>query len=391
MSLKSKVRIVKAALFTPLSDGKWGLPLLLWGEPGPGKSAVVGQIARACGLPIKVLPPGQVGEGMFGVVPYPVQTEKGVRLTYPAPAWVDDLAEGGLAFPDETNTAPMALQAAIMGLIHDRRVGDYVLPPRVRVLGAANPTACSAGGNDLSAPMANRLGHIDWPHPSTEEWANFMRSGGTVENYLDGDVDPLTEEKRVMAAWAVAYSEAVGLVTAFHERRSGLLHKMPAAGDPQQSRAWPSHRSNEFATRALASAKVHGLTEAETDEFFAAFVGQAVATQFAAWRVALDLPDPSAVLDGTVTWTHDPKRLDRTAAVLGACTTLVVPLDAAKRKARAAKLWKILADVMATDKDLVVMQVRVLVGRKIGLVGMPEARPVTEGLAPLLRAGGYLS
>lgn len=390
-----KTKILKAALFTPLAEGRWGLPLLLWSVPGEAKSAMVRLVCAEWGLCCKVLPPGQVGEGMFGVVPFPVQTERGARMTYPSPAWVDDFeAHGGrgVVFPDETNTVPPALQAAVMGLINDRRIGDALLPLGVRALGAANPTACAAGGWDLSAPMANRFGHLAWDGPSAEEWADWLITG--ADGYQGEVRDAAAEEARVLAAWPGAFAQAAGLTSGFLRRNPGLRHKMPQDGDPAQSRAWPSPRTWEMATRALASAKVHGLTAAETDEFMAAFVGGGAATEFAAWQENLDLPDPAQVLDGAVEWRHDPKRLDRSWVVLGSCAATVAAQNAPKRKERAAKLWSILAEVCGkkdapgSAPDVTIPAVRALVHKEVRLGGMPEARPVLVRLQPMLAAAG---
>src|SRR5260370_41568839 len=88
-------------LFTPLSSGGWGLPVLWWGPPGVGKSAVIEELEHRYGLPVETLSPGERGEGAFGVVPVPVD---GV-LRYPPPDWVTRMADGGIVFLDEISVA----------------------------------------------------------------------------------------------------------------------------------------------------------------------------------------------------------------------------------------------------------------------------------------------
>ena len=395
----SKMGLLRAAFFTPLQDGYWGLPLLLWSEPGKAKTAMVKMLAQMVGARVKILPPGQMGEGMFGVIPMPVTGADGhTVITYPPANWLGDFVASdgipvtGLAFIDETNTSPPALMAAVMGLILDRRLGDHLLPKSVRVFGAANPTSHSAGGWDLPPPMANRLGHITWPTPTPDEWSDWLLGG--ADGYHGDVIDAKVEEKRVLAEWPEAFAKAAGAVASFIRRKPNILHKMPEDGDPQQSRAWPSPRSWEMATRAWASATVNGLSEVEADELLMAFVGQAAAVEFAAWLRALDLPDPAQVLDGKVAWEHDATRLDRTHVVFASCTSLVAPQDSARRKERAAALWKLLATVTRPKnekkraKDLAVAPCRVLVSKEVRLAAMAEARPVLEDLQPLLAAAG---
>lgn len=385
-----KISILKAAFFTPLADGYWGLPLILWSAPGEAKSAAIKLLAQMLGgVPTKVLPPGQMAEGAFGVTPCPEKDEKTGEtfLAFPKPTWSKRFEGGiGIVFPDETNTAPPALQPAIMGLVLDRRVGDYELPKRVRPFCAANPTAIAAGGWDFPAPLANRLGHIDWTGPTVEEWSDWLLSG--ADGWQGEVIDPAKEEARVLKAWHSAFSKASAQVAAFLRRKPDLRHKMPPEGDPQASRAWPSPRSWEMATRALATSEVHQLSDIESDELFRAFVGQAAATEFAAWRAALDLPDPAEVLDGKVKFTHDPKRLDRSFVVFSACASLVAPTTADKRKDRTTALWKLLADVVQKAADVTVPAVRVLCNKNVRLAGFPEARPVLIKLQPMLAAAG---
>lgn len=380
--------IIKAALFTPISGGRWGLPLLAWGAPGVGKTSVIEQLAAEWGLVSEVLSPGERGEGAFGVVPVP-STEG--TLTYPRPEWTRlfDHGAAGLVFVDEITTAAPALQAPLLGLVLARRIGGHVLPPRVRVLAAANPPEQAAGGFDLAAPVANRFGHLDWYAPSVDEHCAWML-GAASDTVLGGDAS--AEEARVLDAWPAAWARAVGLETAFLRRRPGLKNVVPQVGDPKASRGWPSDRSWEAATRALASASVHWLTEAETEEFVAGFIGEAAASEWFAWQREVDLPDPAALLDGTATFTPTPLRLDRTMAVLASCAALVTPKGAARRSERASALWQRIGEWSGAtagtprDLDIYVPVAHALVSA--GLVILADASKTLAALQPVLKAAG---
>ena len=335
---------------------------MLWGPPGVAKTAIIRQIAEANCFHCEALAPGERGEGAFGVTPVPVENGHGTVLDYPPPEWVrnlrlEDGTEAGVVFLDELNTAPPALQPALLGAIQERRIGGHAFGPRVRVFGAANPVGHAAGGWDLAAPVANRLGHLTWDGADADAWGAWLLGGSEAP----ATRDPLKEEARVLKEWPTAFAKAAGLGAAFTRRRPELLHKMPADGDPAQSRAWPSHRTWEYAVRARASAEVHGLNDVDTEELVAAFVGAHAAGEWHVWIDEADLPEPADVLDGKVEFEHDPVRLDRTAAVLGSCAALIAPAKAEKRKDRAGVMWQLLAAVSKDAKDVCVPAMRTMV------------------------------
>lgn len=377
----SRDRLIHAILFTPSGGGRFGLPVIFWGPPGVGKSAILEASAARWGMHCEVLSPAERGEGAFGVTPVPGE---GMRtITYPAPDWTDSVREGGVVFVDEIGSVAPSLQSSLLGLVHARRIGSHQLGPRVRVLGAANPTEQAAGGWDLAAPVANRLGHLDWQAPSLDEWTTWLL-GGAAATEVQGSAEK--EEARVLRAWTSTFARASGLVAGFLRRRPDLLHKMPKAGDPALCRAWPSHRSWHNATCAIAGADVHGLGDADGEELLLAFIGAGAGNEFVTWRQQVDLPDPEDVLDGKVKFAFDEQRLDRSLAVYASCAAVVAPKDAPKRKERAAACWKLFGDAAGSAMDIVVPAATVLVNAN--LVNVAEARPLLAKLEPFLRLAG---
>lgn len=374
--------VLHTILFTPLGNGHWGVPFLFWGPPGIGKSAVLEALRRRYkGWHVETLSPGERGEGAFGVVPVPV---RGV-LTYPAPDWVENLEHGGVVFLDEMSTAEPALQKPLLGMLQARRIGSTEFSPGVRVLGAANPVDMATGGWDITPALSNRQGHMDWHCPSGEEWADWLLSSGSSSEEAPA-IDPRAEEERVLKAWPNPWAKACGLVAGFVRRRPELLHRMPTQGSPEMSRAWPSPRSWEYATRLIAAVQVHGGDEALADDLVTGMVGQAAAAELAAWRAEADLPEPADVLDGRVEFSPDRKRLDRTQAVLSACAALVAPKTAEKRDARAGKLWGLLDGCAAFAIDVTVTPARQMANAGLGI--MDEAAPLLGKLEPVLGAAG---
>jgi len=374
---KQIIEILRAAVMTPASKG-WGLPIIIEGEPGTGKtSQVVDCVASASGLASHVLIASLREPADF--LGFPVVSEG--TMSYAAPTWANDLvnADGGLVFLDELNTAPPAVQAALLRVTLDRVVGDVQLPGRTRFVAAQNATDDAAGGWDLAPPLANRFGHIKWDAPNVDDWTTWLLDDSR-------DLEPAVSVKELEAEitkqWPNMWSRARGLVTGFLRRRPEFLHKMPGAEDPQRSKAWPSPRSWENATRALASSYVHGLGDDATNIFFGAFVGDAVAYEFFNWLAECDLPDPVDVLEGRVEFKHDKFRLDRTAAVLNSCIGLVIPEDSENRNKRASTLWVLLADMVDDCADLVIVPAKALA--KARLTKTAPARKALAKLQPIL-------
>ena len=137
-----------------------GVPVLLWGAPGTGKTSAIRAMAGAMGLPCETVIASIREPSDFAGLPIVV----GGEVRFAPPAWARRLADAGrgLLFLDELSTAPPAVQAALLRVVLERAVGDLTLPDEVAVVAAANPPEQAADGWDLSAPLANRLCHLAW-------------------------------------------------------------------------------------------------------------------------------------------------------------------------------------------------------------------------------------
>ncbi len=376
--------ILKTVFFTPGAKGRWGLPMIFIGPPGTGKTQRVETESKALGLAAEVI---------IGSIREPTDVGGLARLEddrfrlVPA-AWAIGLGEKkhGVVVLDELNTNVPAMQAALLRLATDGAVGEYMLPPTVRVVAMMNRTEEAAGGWDLSPPLANRFGHMPWDAPSVNEWASWML-GGSEEDEKPISAEAL--EAQVMKKWPEAWAKARGLVTGFLKANPSLLHKMPPAGSPEAGRAWCSPRTWELATRGLAGAEVHGLEEADAQELLSAFVGIGPAAELIQYQRKADLPDPSEVLDEKVKFSHDPKRLDRTTAVLSACAAVVASSSGAQQKKRSDVLWKYIAEISKDAADVTVQAGMVLAKR--GLVNGPVAYAALSKLQPILHAAGFVA
>lgn len=299
-----------------------GVPVLLWGMPGVGKTASVLEAGRRLGLPVRVLIASWMSPTDFG---FPVLTEETVEAgdrkfrvidLVPPRVAVDLAACGGILFLDEMTSTPPALQAPLLSLLQGHRFGALELDPRrTYIVGAANPPEIAAGGWELSAPLANRVAHVEFKLDVGDWLAEFPGYWGHPPA-IGLDLDPI--------AWA----KARAIIASFLNVRRGLLLQEPA----EDSRAYPTPRSWDMASRLLADYIREGEKLEQAADDIAACVGVGPAAEFAAWAREADLPDPEEVLaDPNGFPLPGPDRLDRLFAILSgaAAVTSVQNFDAA--------------------------------------------------------------
>jgi hypothetical protein len=118
------------------------------------------------------------------------------------------------------------------------------------------------------------------------------------------------------------------------------------------------------------------------------YIGEGIAAEFGAFRRALDLPDPAAVLLGKVQWKHDPYRLDRTFAVLTSCALMCADKTTPERTAKITRMWDIIAAVADSAADLCINPVATLA--KSGCLTTPNAAKSLMKLQPMMREAGAL-
>lgn len=400
-------RVVWAGLFTPAPGGRMGLPYCLVGKPGVGKTSRINSIARQAGLHFESVVASLRDPTDFVGLPSPGRMVLTPATQHLAPDGDADIPVMNYAAPgfglraaarrqslillDEVNTAPPSVQAALLRALFEGVLGELQLPPEVRFILAMNAVEDAAGGWDIAPPLANRVGWLKWEPPSTQRFSAFLMHSASDEQEVP--VAPRAEATGVLAAWPAEWAKVTGQGAGFLTSRPELLFRMPPSGSEQASAAWPSPRSWELALRAVAGARVYGLTPVEEATAMAAFIGDGAVGEFRDWLRDADLPDPAEVLDGHVQFEHQPRRLDRTAAFIASATALVLgdadskTTPKGKAAPRVDALWKVHQTLADQAPDLALGSVAALCRARL-MLGSQVAYKVLAKMEPVMSASG---
>src|SRR3954453_11438500 len=318
------------------------LPVLLWGEPGIGKTAALTQLAAALNLPLTTVIASVHEPSDFSGLPVVGDDPAVQGVPMAPPEWAVRLVRAGqgLLFLDELSTAPPAVQAALLRLVLERRVGALRLPPGVRIVAAANPRSSAADGWELSPPLANRFVHLQW----TYDHDVVVRGlGGTWPKAAL----PRLDERGLPEAVTFARRAVCGLLTA----RPGLVHQLPK-NETRRGGPWPSPRSWEMSLQLIAFATAADVSRDVLSMLVRGAVGDGPGLELLASLDRMDLPDPEVLLADPAAAVL-PERGDLRQAVLDAV------LEAVRKrpeKARWDAAWAILALALDTGApDLVLV------------------------------------
>ncbi|MFE3684977.1 AAA family ATPase [Streptomyces sp. NPDC059095] len=336
------------------------LPVLLWGEPGIGKTAALTQLAAALDLPLTTViasvhePSDFSGLPVVGDDP----AEQGIPMA--PPDWAVRLVRAGrgLLFLDELSTAPPAVQAALLRLVLERRIGALQLPPGVRIVAAANPPSSAADGWELSPPLANRFVHLQWTH---DHEVVVRGLGGT---WPRAALPRLTPAK-LPDAVDFARRAVCGLLAA----RPKLVHQLPGS-ETRRGGPWPSPRSWEMTLRLIAFATAADVSRDVLSMLVRGTVGDGPGLELLASVDRMDLPDPEALLADPA-GAELPERGDLRQAVLDG---VVAAVRQRPDKLRWDAAWALLAKAVETGApDLVVVPATTLASLRREDWDVPES------------------
>ncbi|MDR6321802.1 AAA family ATPase [Actinoplanes couchii] len=342
------------------------LPVLLWGEPGIGKTATLNQLADGLGLPLTTVIASVHEPSDFSGLPVIGDDPAVQGVPMAPPDWAVRLVRAGhgLLFLDELSTAPPAVQAALLRVVLERRVGALTLPPGVRIVAAANPRSSAADGWELSAPLANRFVHIQW----TFQHEVVVRGlGGTWPRALL----PRLDDERLPEAVALARRAVCG----FLDARPTLVHRLPDS-ESRRGGPWPSPRSWDMALRLIAFATAAGVSREVLSMLVRGTVGDGPGLELLAFLDRLDLPDPESLLADPSSAVL-PERGDLRQATLDG---VVEAVRKRPERSRWDAAWAVLVRALETGApDLVVVPASTLAALRRDDWAVPDT---IERLAP---------
>lgn len=348
------------------------LPVLLWGEPGIGKTAALTQLAEALDLPLTTViasvhePSDFSGLPVVGDDP----AEQGVPMA--PPDWAVRLVRAGrgLLFLDELSTAPPAVQAALLRLVLERRIGTLTLPPGVRIVAAANPRGSAADGWELSPPLANRFVHLQWTH---DHEVVVRGLGGTWPRATLPRLDPA----KLPEAVDFARRAVCGLLAA----RPKLVHQLPSS-EARRGGAWPSPRSWDMTLSLIAFATAAGSSRDVLSLLVRGTVGDGPGLELLASLDRMDLPDPETLLADPAS-ADLPERGDLRQAVLDG---VVAAVRTRPDRSRWDAAWALLVRALETGApDLVVVPATTLASLRREDWDVPASIEKLAGVVTLSR------
>ncbi|HST83190.1 MAG TPA: AAA family ATPase [Kineosporiaceae bacterium] len=305
------------------------LPVLLWGQPGIGKSSVIERLARDLQLPLETVIASVHEPSDFAGLPIvgPDPAREGIPMA--PPDWAVRLHRSGrgVLFLDELSSAPPAVQAALLRVVLERRVGSLTLPPAIRIIAAANPAETAADGWQLAAPLANRFIHLPWLHDP-----------GIVVRGLAGCWPHVLPPRLMPTGLDAAVRKARSLVCGFLTARPDYTHRLPT-GIEARGGAWPSPRTWEMALRLMAFAFAAEAGSEALSIVVRGVIGDGAGLELMAFLERADLPDPEELLRSPGSFPA-PDRGDLVHAML---TSMV---DAVRRRTTRARWdsgWAVLA------------------------------------------------
>ncbi|MBN0048450.1 AAA family ATPase [Streptomyces actuosus] len=348
------------------------LPVLLWGEPGIGKTAALTQLAASLDLPLTTVIASVHEPSDFSGLPVVGDDPAVQGVPMAPPQWAVELVRAGrgLLFLDELSTATPAVQAALLRVVLERRVGALQLPPGVRIVAAANPRASAADGWELSPPLANRFVHLSWVHDRDV----VVRGLGGV--WPRAELPRLVPER---LPEAVAFARRA--VCGFLEARPTLIHRLPTT-ETRRGGAWPSPRSWEAALTLLAFGTAASVSREVLALLVRGAVGDGPGLELLAHLDRMELPDPETLLADPAC-AELPVRGDLRQATLEA---VVAAVGARPERERWEAGWAVLVRALETGApDLLVAPATTLAALRRDDWEVPESVERLAGVIGLAR------
>jgi hypothetical protein len=254
-----------------------GIPPILWGPPGSGKTQTVFAIAHKLGYDVQVVIGARKEPTFLEGIPIVVRPEGKRATTVNAlPEWF----EYAMAHPrtiiffDEIGSISEDVQASMLSVIEEREIDGVKLPDEVRFIAAGNDIDQAANGQYLAPPFANRFAHHNFNLPDMD-WVDGFR-----QNFGKPADDRLKAELARLSGYLYTNSTAISPKVDTNPEKSG--------------KAWASRRT----WTKLAQALAHTAPEDRIvrDMTIASLVGLDQGAAFKTWDAALNFPEIDELL-----------------------------------------------------------------------------------------------
>lgn len=167
--------------------------ILIQGEPGIGKSAILKHLGETTNMPTRYVDCTLLD---LGDLQMPVPREDCVEFLpnkhFLAPMGEDGERQPVIIMLDELGKANRSTQDALLTLLHEHRIGSTYLPEGSIVFATTNLTSDGVGDN-LEAHARNRITTVKVRKPTQEEWMEWA---------VNNDIDP------IVIAWTKEYAHA---------------------------------------------------------------------------------------------------------------------------------------------------------------------------------------
>lgn len=293
--LELSQELLAIILGTPGLGGRHdGLPFLLWGRPGMGKTSAIESTLSQLDWSFMVLSP-QHDEISYGLVPV-VDTDRKRVTCYP-PDWVDRLAHaregsherGSCIVLDDLTSSSSTVQAAQLRLLTHRETASAQLPGTCRLVGIANPPKQGTNARPLDDATVNRLIHIKLKESPTD--TAFLVS----QKFRPTDSAPKLRAlfEKLRRNWAAAFEAECDIWAGFLTAHTIL--ETEDWRDDLEIKIVASARSVELAVRAVAAAKAIG-AELLIPALLSGTVGRSAVASYTSFVTRRDVPSPEMVL-----------------------------------------------------------------------------------------------